>query len=89
MKVVAHQCLVRRIGSWLFLTQCDTFSFFFLSQGEEEIRRAIWEKNMRMIDAHNQEAALGMHSYELGMNHLGDMVSLRPSCILRITSYHV
>ncbi|XP_042345511.1 cathepsin K [Plectropomus leopardus] len=43
--------------------------------GEEEIRRAIWEKNMRMIDAHNQEAALGMHSYELGMNHLGDMTS--------------
>ncbi|KAG8009762.1 Cathepsin S [Nibea albiflora] len=46
--------------------------------GEEEIRRAIWEKNMLMIEAHNQEAALGMHSYELAMNHLGDMVSLRP-----------
>lgn len=29
---------------------------------------------MNMVDAHNQEAALGMHSYELGMNHLGDMV---------------
>ncbi|XP_070822589.1 cathepsin K [Chaetodon trifascialis] len=43
--------------------------------GEEGIRRAVWEKNMRMIEAHNQEAALGMHSYELGMNHLGDMTS--------------
>ncbi|XP_076593711.1 cathepsin K [Chaetodon auriga] len=43
--------------------------------GEEEIRRAVWEKNMRMIEAHNQEAVLGMHSYELGMNHLGDMTS--------------
>ncbi|KAL7393024.1 hypothetical protein ABVT39_005484 [Epinephelus coioides] len=43
--------------------------------GEEELRRAIWEKNMRMIEAHNQEAALGMHSFELGMNHLGDMTS--------------
>ncbi|KAM3873507.1 cathepsin S, ortholog2, tandem duplicate 1 [Diretmus argenteus] len=42
---------------------------------EEGIRRAIWEKNMRMVEAHNQEAALGMHSYELGMNHLGDMTS--------------
>uniref|UniRef100_A0A667ZEP7 Cathepsin K n=1 Tax=Myripristis murdjan TaxID=586833 RepID=A0A667ZEP7_9TELE len=39
------------------------------------IRRAIWVKNMRMIEAHNQEAALGLHSYELGMNHLGDMTS--------------
>lgn len=42
---------------------------------EEAIRRAVWEKNMRMIEAHNEEAALGMHSYELGMNHLGDMTS--------------
>ena len=44
------------------------------SQDEEGIRRAVWEKNSRMIAAHNEEAALGMHSYEMGMNHLGDMV---------------
>ncbi|CAN9514429.1 unnamed protein product [Ophioblennius macclurei] len=43
--------------------------------GEEGIRRTIWEKNMLMIAAHNAEAALGMHSYEMGMNHLGDMTS--------------
>ncbi|KAI4796758.1 hypothetical protein KUCAC02_026773, partial [Chaenocephalus aceratus] len=43
--------------------------------GEEGIRRAIWEKNTLMIEAHNQEAALGIHSFELGMNHLGDMTS--------------
>ncbi|XP_030013938.1 cathepsin K-like [Sphaeramia orbicularis] len=42
---------------------------------EEGIRRAIWEKNLRMIEAHNQEAELGMHSYTLAMNHLGDMTS--------------
>ncbi|KAM6967341.1 cathepsin K [Aplochiton taeniatus] len=42
---------------------------------EDSIRRVVWEKNMRMIEAHNQEAALGMHSYELGINHLGDMTS--------------
>lgn len=46
-----------------------------LSQDEEAIRRAVWEKNLRVVDGHNQEAALGMHSYELAMNHLGDMVS--------------
>ncbi|KAM9309803.1 cathepsin K [Pholidichthys leucotaenia] len=43
--------------------------------GEEAIRRTIWEKNLRMIEAHNQEAALDIHSFEMGMNHLGDMTS--------------
>ncbi|KAG7271643.1 hypothetical protein CRUP_033967 [Coryphaenoides rupestris] len=48
---------------------------------EEGIRRAIWEKNARMIAAHNEEAALGMHSYELGMNHMGDMLEKLPKSI--------
>ncbi|XP_062394836.1 cathepsin K [Sardina pilchardus] len=43
--------------------------------GEEAIRRTIWEKNMQLIEAHNQEYELGIHSYELGMNHLGDMTT--------------
>ncbi|KAG7469553.1 hypothetical protein MATL_G00130100 [Megalops atlanticus] len=43
--------------------------------GEEEIRRTIWEKNMQLIEAHNREYELGIHTYELGMNHLGDMTS--------------
>ena len=33
---------------------------------------------MHVIEAHNQAEALGMHSYQLGMNHLGDMVSPAP-----------
>ncbi|KAG9334719.1 hypothetical protein JZ751_007254 [Albula glossodonta] len=45
--------------------------------GEEALRRSIWEKNMQLIEAHNQEYELGMHSYELAMNHLGDMASAR------------
>lgn len=43
--------------------------------GEEGIRKTVWEKNMRVIEAHNQEAALGMQSFEMAMNHLGDMTS--------------
>nr|XP_043890849.1 cathepsin K-like [Solea senegalensis] len=42
-------------------------------EGEEGIRRAIWEENLRLIEAHNKEAALGMHSFTMGMNHMGDM----------------
>ncbi|MBN3300004.1 CATS protein, partial [Amia calva] len=44
-------------------------------QVDEGKRRIIWEKNVQLISQHNLEASLGMHSYELGMNHLGDMTT--------------
>lgn len=44
---------------------------------------------MLMIEAHNQEAALGIHSYELGMNHLGDMVSTDKEAGLHYCQNHV
>lgn len=40
---------------------------------EESIRRTIWEKNMLFIEAHNKEYELGIYTYDLGMNHFGDM----------------
>ena len=43
---------------------------------DEISRRLIWEKNLKHISIHNLEASLGVHTYELAMNHLGDMVSL-------------
>ncbi|XP_036411107.1 cathepsin K-like [Megalops cyprinoides] len=52
-----------------------THSKEYNSLGEESIRRSVWEKNMQLIEAHNQEYNLGMHSYELAMNHLGDMTT--------------
>ncbi|KFO96671.1 Cathepsin S, partial [Calypte anna] len=42
----------------------------------EGARRATWEKNLRLVTLHNLEKSLGLHSYELGMNHLADMVAL-------------
>ncbi|XP_061520285.1 cathepsin S-like isoform X2 [Phycodurus eques] len=44
-------------------------------QVEESGRRRIWEKNLRMINVHNLETTLGLHTYELAMNHLGDLGS--------------
>ncbi|KAM3850810.1 procathepsin L-like isoform 1-T3 [Vipera latastei] len=40
---------------------------------EEAFRRTIWERNLRRIEQHNLEAAQGKHSFQVAMNHLGDL----------------
>jgi len=42
-------------------------------QGEEAIRRAIWEDNVQFIEAHNKAADRGEHTYWVGENHFADM----------------
>jgi hypothetical protein len=38
--------------------------------------RRIWEENVAMIDRHNLEVRLGLHSYTLNVNQFGDMVNM-------------
>ncbi|XP_023219414.1 cathepsin L1-like [Centruroides sculpturatus] len=49
---------------------------------EDAARRLIWEQNLDMINRHNLEADLGMHSFWLQMNHLSDMNHVRFNCKL-------
>ncbi|XP_040394660.1 cathepsin S isoform X3 [Cygnus olor] len=51
-------------------------------QKEEGERRVTWERNLRLVTLHNLEHSLGLHSYQLGMNHLADMTSEEVSALL-------
>ncbi|NXT77777.1 CATK protein, partial [Zapornia atra] len=51
-----------------------TYGKQYNGAADEAARRRIWEKNLKYINTHNLEHALGAHSFELAMNHLGDMV---------------
>ncbi|XP_049751869.1 procathepsin L isoform X2 [Elephas maximus indicus] len=39
---------------------------------EEGSMRAVWEKNMKMIERHNQEHSKGKHGFTMAMNAFGD-----------------
>ncbi|XP_066538366.1 cathepsin S-like isoform X2 [Hoplias malabaricus] len=52
-----------------------THSKVYSTEVEELGRREIWERNLRLITLHNLEHSLGMHTYDIGMNHMGDMTT--------------
>ncbi|XP_050786910.1 cathepsin S-like [Gopherus flavomarginatus] len=52
-----------------------TYGKQYSHKKEEGERRVTWEKNLKLVMLHNLEHSLGLHSYELGMNHLADMTS--------------
>lgn len=45
------------------------------NQTEIFFRRAVWERNLRSVIQHNQEASAGKHSFTMGLNHLSDLTT--------------
>jgi cathepsin L len=43
------------------------------SNAEEDVRRAAWENNLNIVQTHNLQADLGVHTYWLGMNKYADL----------------
>lgn len=56
-----------------YLTACSV-SLCLCVEVEDVRRRELWEKNLMLITMHNLEASMGLHTYELSMNHMGDLV---------------
>ncbi|XP_042640844.1 cathepsin S-like [Tyto alba] len=67
---------------WHWQLWKKTYGKEYRHEQEEGARRATWERNLRLVTLHNLEHSLGLHSYELGMNHLGDMSSEEVAALL-------
>ncbi|XP_052002548.1 cathepsin S, ortholog2, tandem duplicate 1 [Xyrauchen texanus] len=52
-----------------------THGKIYSSEFEELGRRELWERNIQLITLHNLEASMGMHTYDLGMNQMGDLTT--------------
>ncbi|KAF1539000.1 Cathepsin S, partial [Eudyptes schlegeli] len=67
---------------WHWQLWKKTYGREYRHEKEEGDRRVTWERNLRLVMLHNLEHSLGLHSYELGMNHLGDMTSEEVAALL-------
>ncbi|XP_068425620.1 cathepsin S, ortholog2, tandem duplicate 1 [Clinocottus analis] len=45
----------------------------YRNEVEDVRRRELWERNLMLITKHNLEASMGLHTYDLSMNHMGDL----------------
>ncbi|XP_012673533.2 cathepsin S [Clupea harengus] len=50
-----------------------THSKAYNIEAEDLMRRELWEKNLQLISLHNLESSMGLHTYDLAMNHMGDL----------------
>ncbi|XP_029437466.1 cathepsin S-like [Rhinatrema bivittatum] len=90
MKSLVCLMLVSAASSWQMDPSLDnhwqlwkkTYDKQYSNEHEDGWRRMNWEKNLKFVTLHNLEYSLGLHTYEVGMNHLGDMTSEEVSLTL-------
>uniref|UniRef100_A0A8I3WW25 Cathepsin V n=1 Tax=Callithrix jacchus TaxID=9483 RepID=A0A8I3WW25_CALJA len=58
-----------------WVSRHDVHQLYVCLQNEEGWRRAVWEKNMKMIELHNGEYSQGKHGFTMAMNAFGDMTN--------------
>ncbi|KAK5861728.1 hypothetical protein PBY51_017182 [Eleginops maclovinus] len=47
----------------------------YRNEVEDMHRRELWEENLKLISMHNLETSMGLHTYDLSMNHMGDLTA--------------
>jgi cathepsin L len=72
--VLAFSCTLARDPaldrSWQLWKDANNKQY---SDAEEHVRRAVWESNLKIVEEHNLEADLGLHTFWLGMNAYADL----------------
>nr|XP_017207692.1 cathepsin S, ortholog 1 isoform X1 [Danio rerio] len=67
-------CEIRRLtNQWT--TWKSQHNKTYRNTREERLRRSVWKQNLQDILLHNEAAAVGLHSYTLGLNQLSDMTA--------------
>ena len=69
------------VNSWNQVNYKKEFELFlkenhktYKTLDEKSFRYEIWKRNCELIDKHNNETLIGLHSFSMKMNHLGDLV---------------
>jgi len=79
LRGVAVVCLALAVSNALDSRLDDAWTFYKNQHGkqyeaeEEEFRRIIWDENVQLIQQHNLEHDLGLHTYTLGVNEYADL----------------
>lgn len=68
--VAAH---ISSIDSDSFLEFMTVYGKTYSSADEFDRRFSTWQQNIKLINAHNEEFSIGLHSYTMGVNQFADM----------------